>query len=180
MKDSSVPDMYDKIEGDSSGLSKLASKIPGFDGYLERSRRREADQKLRLALADRLEESRLHLANLHQDLGRDIVKAIEYSEDFGKADTRLMGLIGKIRDAPEGYAGFFDAVKIREDELARIYDFDASMLAYCEQIDTDIEALENALLKDDDIRDSIRAIDATLREANTAYQKRQELLSGVK
>ena len=179
MKDSSLPDMYDKIEGESSGLGQLASKIPGFDGYIERSRRREADQKLRIIIADRLEESRLHLANIHQDLGRDIVKAMDYSEDLGRADTRLMGLIGKIRDAPQGYAGFFDAVKIKEDDLARIYEFDESMLAFSEQIDVDIDSLESATLEDGDIKNSIRAIDITLREANTAYQGRQEILSGI-
>ncbi len=179
MKDSSVPDMYDKIEGEGSGLGQLASKIPGFDGYIERSRRREADQKLRIAIANRLEESRLHLANIHQDLGRDIVKAMDYSEDLGRADTRLMGLIGKIRDAPGGYAGFFDAVKIKEDDLARIYEFDESMLSFCNQIDADIDSLESATLEDGDIKSSIRAIDLTLREANAAYQGRQEILSGV-
>ena len=179
MKDSSTPDMYDKIEGESTGLGQLASKIPGFDGYIERSRRREADQTLRIAMADRLEESRLQLANIHQDLGRDIVKAIDHSEDLGRADTRLMGLIGKIRDAPEGYAGFFDAVKIKEDDLARLYDFDESMLAYCDQIDVDINALENATNEDGDISGSIRAIDVTLREANRAFQSRQEILAGI-
>jgi hypothetical protein len=179
MKDSSVPDMYDKIESESSGIGQLASKIPGFEGYIERSRRREADQTLRITMANRLEESRLHLANIHQDMGRDIVKAIDHSEDLGRADTRLMGLIGKIRDAPEGYAGFFDAVKVKEDDLARIYDFDESMLAFCDQIETDIDALGKAVLDDGDIEASIRMIDVTLREANTAFQGRQEVLAGV-
>jgi hypothetical protein len=179
MKDSSTPDMYNKIESESTGLGRLASEIPGFDGYIERSRRREADQRLRIAMADRLEESRLHLANIHQDLGRDVVKAIDYSEDLGRADTRLMGLIGKIRDAPEGYAGFFDANKIKEDDLTRIYDFDESMLAFCDQINADIDALEKAVIEDGDIQSCIRTIDITLREANTAFQGRKEILSGI-
>jgi len=171
--------MYDKIEGESTGLGQLASKIPGFSGYIERSRRREADQILRQTVAARLEETRLQLGNVHQELSRDIVKAIDYAEPLGRADTRLMGLIGKIKDAPEGYAGFFDAVKIKEDDLARVYGFDESMLAYCDQISVDVSTLEQAVLDDGDIDNSIRTLDDTLREANTAFTTRQEILSGI-
>lgn len=179
MKESPVPDMYDKIEGESSLLGELASKIPGFDGYMERSRRREADQLIRATIASRLEESRLQLSNVHQELGRDIVIAMEYAESLGRADTKLMGLIGKIKDAPEGYAGFFDAVKVQEDDLARVYAFDESMMAYADQIEADINALEKAVREEGDLEESIRVLDSTLREANSAFNSRQEVLSGI-
>lgn len=179
MKDDLVPDMYDKIEKESTGLGDLLSKIPGFGGYMERSRRREADQILRETIANRLEESRLQLSAVHQALSRDIVKAIDFAEPLGRADTRLMGLIGKVKDAPQGYAGFFDAVKIKEDDLAEIYAFDESMLAYSDQIAVDVSAVEKAVADDNDIDGAIRVLDQTLREANTAFGQRLELLSGV-
>ncbi len=179
MKKDPLPDMYGKIQDESSVLGDLAAKIPGFSGYIERSRRREADQILRETIASRLEASRLNLSNVHQELSRDIVKAMEHAEPLGKADTRLMGLIGKVRDAPQGYAGFFDAVKIKEDDLARIYAFDESMLAYCDQVGLDIDALQEATIDDGDIDDAIRALDTTLREANLTFDSRNEILSGV-
>jgi hypothetical protein len=179
MKESPIPDMYDKIEGESSFLGDLASKIPGFDGYMERSRRREADQLIRSTIASRLEESRLQLSSVHQELGRDIVRAVDYAEALGRADTKLMGLIGKIKDAPEGYAGFFDAVKVQEDDLARVYAFDESMMAYADQIEADINALEKAVREEGDLDERIRVLDSTLREANSAFNSRQEILSGI-
>jgi hypothetical protein len=179
MKDSPVPDMYDKIEGESTILGKIAGKIPGFSGYIEKSRRREADQMLRETIAARMEEVRIQLAGVHQLLSRDIIKAIDHAEPLGQADTRLMGLIGKVRDAPQGYAGFFDAVKVKEDDLARVYAFDESMLAYSDQIAADVNAVEKAVDMDGDISGSIRALDSSLREANTAFNSRQEVLSGV-
>ena len=178
MKDDLIPDMYDKIEGESSALGNLLAKIPGFSGYMERSRRREADQLLRETMSNRLEESRLQLSAVQQELSRDIIKAIDFAEAMGRADTRLMGLIGKIRDAPQGYAGFFDAVKIKEDDLAEIYAFDESMLAFCDQIEADVNALEKAAADDEDIDGAIRVLDGTLREANSAFAGRQELLTG--
>lgn len=179
MKESPVPDMYDKIEGESSFLGELASKIPGFDGYMERSRRREADQLIRSTIASRLEESRLQLSYVHQELGRDIVRAMDYAEELGRADTKLMGLISKIKDAPEGYAGFFDAVKVQEDDLARVYAFDEAMMAYADQIEADINALEKAVREEGDLEERIRVLDSTLREANSAFNSRQEVLSGI-
>jgi hypothetical protein len=90
-----------------------------------------------------------------------------------------MGLIGKIKDAPQGYAGFFDAVKIKEDDLERIYAFDESMLAYVDQVADDVASLEEATLDDGDIGASIRQLDGTLREANTTFNSRQEIMFGV-
>ena len=79
--------MYDKIEGESTGLGNLASKIPGFSGYIERSRRREADQILRQTIAARLEETRLQLGNIHHELSRDIARAIDFAEPLGRTDA---------------------------------------------------------------------------------------------
>ncbi len=179
MKESSVPDMFDKIESESTGLGKLLSKIPGFDGYMERSRRREADQLLRETIANRLEQLRLQVSNIQQDMSRDIIKAIDHAEPIGRADTRLQGLIGKIKDAPEGYAGFFDAVKVKEDDLAKVYSFDEAMLGFADEIGAAIDALEKSVADNGDIEFSIRELDRILKDANEIYSSRQELLSGV-
>jgi hypothetical protein len=179
MKDSPVPDMYDKIEGESTLLGKIASKIPGFSGYIEKGRRREADQILRETIAGRLEEIRVELGAIHEILSRDIIKAIDHAEPMGQADTRLMGLIGKVRDAPQGYAGFFDAVKVKEDDLARVYAFDESMLAFADQIGADVHALQKAVDMDENISSTIRLLTTNLSEANSTWNSRGEILSGV-
>jgi hypothetical protein len=179
MKPESIPDMYGKVEGEQTGLGKLLSKLPGFGGYMERSRRRQADQILRDTIASRLEESRLKLSTVHQDLSRDIVKAIDYAEPLGRADNRLMGLIGKIKDAPQGYSGFFDAVKVNEEDLQKVYLFDENLLNYANAIAADVAALEAAVAEDEKLEAHINSLDATIKEANTAFGRRQDILSGV-
>lgn len=175
----SAPDMFQKIEDESTWLGRLARKLPGFGGYMERSRRREADQILRDTIANRLEQTRLALSNVHQDLSSDIALAIDYAEPLGRADSRLMGLIGKIKDAPQGYSGFFDAVKVKEDDLARLYQFDASMLDYSEVISANVTALQAAVAGDGDVGSQIRQLDASIQDANNAFNARQEILSGA-
>ncbi|MCL4868257.1 MAG: hypothetical protein KJ063_04750 [Anaerolineae bacterium] len=179
MKESAVPDMYEKIQDESTFLGKIASKIPGFSGYMEKSRRREADEILRRTISDRLEATRLELSSVHQELSGDIILAIEHAEPLGRVDNRLMGLIGKIKDAPQGYAGLFDAVKVKEDDLARIYEFDNQMLLYADQIATGAAALQKAVYDGGNIKQAIRELDRTVQEANNTFGSRQEILSGV-
>ncbi len=179
MKDSLAPDLFGKITDESTWLGRLASKVPGFDGYIERSRRREADQLLREAIARQLEEARVRLSGVHQTLSRDIIKVMDFAEPLGELDTRLMGLAGKIKDAPQGYAGFFDALKVDADDLARIYQFDAAMMDYVDEINGGLAALETAVDEDGDISGAIRELNKVTREANSTFNSRGEVLKGI-
>lgn len=170
--------LYDKIAADSTGLGRLLSKLPGLGGYMEKSRRREADALLRRTIADRLRESRNELSNVYQELSRDIIMAMDYAEPLGRTDTRLVGLIGKIEDAPAGYAGFFNAIKIKEEELARIYEFDERMLDHASFIGANVAALQKATRDGGDMRAALRDLDTAVQNAQLAFNERQELLSG--
>jgi hypothetical protein len=175
-----VADLYEQIAGEeSSTLGKLLSKIPGLSGYMERGRRREADQILRITLASRLAQTRLNLSNVHQALSRDIVLAMDYAESLGRADNLLMGLIGKINDAPQGYAGFFDAIKVKAEDLARIYSFDEQMLNHADQIEADVAALDKAVSQGANIDAALRELNATLQTANEVFGKRDEVIKGI-
>jgi hypothetical protein len=174
-----ISDLFNKIQSESTGLGNLLSKIPGLDGYMERSRRREADQLLRKTIADRLEGTRLQLGSISEELSRDIIKAIDHAEPLGRVDTRLMGLIGKVKDAPQGYAGFFDAIKVKEEDLARIYAFDENMLNQADQIAAGTAVLEKAVVDDGDVSGAIRELDSALKEANSIFDGRDEVIKGI-
>jgi hypothetical protein len=174
-----ISDLYDQISGGQSGLEQLLSKIPGLSGYMEKGRRREADELLRQTVASRLEEARLQLGAVSAELGRDIIKAIDHAEPLGRADTRLMGLIGKIKDAPQGYAGFFDSVKVKEEDLARIYAFDESMVNHADDIAAAVAALEKTVQDGGDVGGGIRHLDDLVREANTQFSSRDEVIKGI-
>ncbi len=174
-----VSDLYDQITGENNGLQNLLDKIPGLSGYMEKGQRRKADQILRETLAGRLEQSRLRLSNVHQDISRDIVLAMDHAEPLGRADNLLMGLIGKIKDAPVGYAGFFDANKVKEDDLARIYSFDESMFNHAVEIDADIDASAKAAQENGDLATVIRNLITDLQQANQDFASRDEVIKGV-
>lgn len=174
-----VSDLFDKIQGESTGLGNLLSKVPGISGYMEKGRRREADQILRDTIAKRLDQSRLKLGTVSQDLSRDIVAAMDHAEPLGRVDTKLAGLVGKIKSAPQGYAGFFDAIKVKEDDLARIYSFDNEMLTFADEIDSAIDALSKAVVDGGDVSGSIRTLDGLLNQANETFSTRDEVIKGI-
>lgn len=178
MKDQ-ISNLFDKIQGESTGLSNLLSKVPGLDGYMERSRRREADDMLRQTIATRLEAVRLDFSNVFQEISGDIIKAIDHAEPLGRVDTRFNALIGKIKDAPVGYAGFFDAVKVKEEDLARIYAFDEAMLGHVDQIEASTAVLNKAARDDGDIGMAIRELSSALQEARDAFDSRDEVIKGI-
>jgi hypothetical protein len=172
-------DLLGQIQGDQNWLERLGRKIPGFKGYLEMRDRREADQLLRGTVSAQLEETRLHFSHVHQTLGSDIIKAIDHAEALGRVDTALMGLIGKIKDAPQGYSGFFDATKIREEDLERIYQFDEGMMGHADLIGTSVAALAKAVDDDGDIKTAVRDLDKVVKAANATFATRAEVMAGI-
>ncbi len=183
MKDeekNNVGDLYAQIAGEeSTALGDLLAKIPGLAGYMERGRRREADQILRETIVGRLELLRLRLSDVHYTLSRDIIMAMEYAEALGRAETRLMGLMGKIKDAPQGYAGFFDAIKVKEEDLARLYLFDSEMLGFVDQLAVDIDTLETAVSQGAQIDGAISQLTGDLALANETFAARTEVMRGI-
>ncbi len=50
-----MADLYEKVTAQEDVFKKLVSKIPGFDGYVERVNRRSADKLLRETIAARFQ-----------------------------------------------------------------------------------------------------------------------------
>jgi hypothetical protein len=174
-----VEDYYEKITGDRSLLGKLLNMLPGLHGYMENNGRREADKLLRDTVSDRLEQSRLGLSGVQQQLGHDIVMGIEYAESVGRADTLLMGLIAKIKDAPQGYSGFFDAIRVDDEVLANLYHFDEQMLNTVDQVNADVAALSKAVSTGAGVQPAIDSLIYTLQQANAIFNSRQEILRKI-
>lgn len=177
MSESYSSDMYEEIQSDANWLERLMRKVPGFKGYLEMRDRREADQLIREAIASRLEAVRLEFAQVHEELSSDIIKAIDHAEPLGRIDNGLMGLIGKIKDAPQGYSGFFDAVKVDEETLQQLYKFDEGMMTHGDLIATSTAALKKAVNDDGDIKGATRDLDKAVKDANATFNMRHEIMT---
>ncbi|MGD9001177.1 MAG: hypothetical protein PVF04_00825 [Anaerolineae bacterium] len=171
-----MADIYDKAEEQRTGLEKLIDSIPGWGGYQKRQRRREADRLLRQTLADKLSKQRRRLDKAQKELlshGR-----LDLVDDVESSVTRLRTFIDRIRFASYGYAGLFDAVKIRENELKQIYDFDAALVEYVERLDAANDHLRDAISEGEGVEEVLDVIEEIVYEANDTFDQREHLIVG--
>jgi hypothetical protein len=169
-------DIYGKAEEQRNALQKVVDSIPGWGGYQKRQRRREADKLLRQMLADKLGEQRRRLDKAQKELlghGR-----LDLVDDVESAVTQLKTFTDRIRFASYGYAGLFDAVKIREEELKQIYDFDAALIEYVERLDTANDHLRSAISEGQGLEEVLDVIEEIVREANDTFDRREHLILG--
>jgi hypothetical protein len=154
-------------------LEKIASKIPGFGGYMEKETRRSADKLLRETIASRYGDQLSRISGLQAQLVQN--GGIEYVDDLQDAGTRLQRFIDTVKTASYGYAGFFDAVKVKEDELAKLYAFDNALLDNAAKVTSLVDAVE-AAMGGEGLPAAIKAHIAAVAECNAAFERRKEVL----
>jgi hypothetical protein len=168
--------LFERVTGDQDFVKKLGSYIPGFKGYIERQNRRAADKLLRESVADRFEELWKRTSALQTDLISQ--GGIAYIDDLEKAAIQLRTFIDKIRTATYGYSGFFDAVKINEEELAQLYTFDAAFFDVAEQISRALDNVETTLSDETGLPAAIRNLVTLARQATDTFNRRYEVITG--
>ena len=168
-----MSDLFDQVTGDQDIFKKLASKIPGFDGYIERQNRRAADKLLRETIADHFEALYKRISTLQTDFVSQ--GELLYIDDLERAAIKLRTFIDKIRRASYGYSGFFDAVKINEAELARVYEYDASFFDLEDEIGQAIDNVE-ASIGSDGLPAAIRHLTGKAQDCLDAFNRRDEVM----
>jgi hypothetical protein len=173
-----MSDFFGRVTGDQDPIKKLASYIPGFSGYIERENRRAADKLLRDTVARKFEELYKRLSALQADIISQ--GNIEFIDDLEKAALQMRTFTDKIRNATYGYSGFFDAVKINEEELAKIYAFDAAFFDSAEQIKNAIDTVEATAGAVEGLPAAIRNLVSLTRQAVNTFEQRYEIFTGSK
>jgi len=165
--------IFGKVGSDLDIFKKIVSKIPGFGGYVERQKRRDADKLLRDTIANRIEEQWQRVSGLQ----REFINAgdIAYVDDLEAAAIKMRTFADRIRRAPRGYSGLFDAVKINEEELSQIYQYDASMLDLVDETSRAIDNVE-ASVASDGLPAAIRNLQSTTQKCIDVYNRRAEVV----
>lgn len=130
---------YDAAKGQRNFLERLGEKIPGFRGFQDRELRRDVDKLQREHLAKelgRLKGVLRERARSYTDAGK-----IGALGAFDRLDRQLDGLSQSVRFADYGASGLFDAVKIGEAELQRLYEFDLTLVEDLSGLEGEIAAV---------------------------------------
>jgi hypothetical protein len=164
-------EIYETVQSYMDPFKKILSKIPGFKGYMERQARRDSDKLVRDMVADRFEQQ----WNRISELQRDFISSgqIQFVDDLEASAIKVRTFTDRIRRATRGYSGLFDAVKINEDELQRLYQYDAEMLSLADEVGLAVDNIE-ASVGSDGLPAALRHLRTVTQNCIDVFDRREE------
>jgi len=168
-----MDDILQRVSGQEDFFKKILPKLPGFKGYIDREDRRAADKLLRESIANRFEALWGRISELQKSAISD--GDIQIVDDLESAAIKIRQFIDRVRTAAYGYAGFFDTIKIKTEELDQIYQYDLQLI---EMEDTVSGAIDNvnSSFGTDGLPAAIRHLITVSQECLDAFEKRKEVI----
>lgn len=180
-------DIRDRVMGDqpNSFLHKIAGIVPGYTGYVDRERRRDADKLLRMHVARQYTAQRDRLNRVQQQMARS--RNLEQIAEVDRLVGTLQRFIDRLQTATYGYTGLFDPVKVEAAELDQLYAFDMALATGVDKLSGAIDSLENRSSGAGDSEgrqegrsgqpDALAYLSSTVDELNARLNERTDLLS---
>lgn len=166
-------------QGQSMGakLQELMKRIPGFEGYLDRSQRRRADTVQREYMIKLMSGKKRAI----QDIAAVMLDSGDLSmmNSFDGITNAMDRVSNKIRAAGTAGGNFFSLQDVNTELLDRIYECDLTLLSRLEGLDGFVGTLQQAVDTKDNIRQAIGAVNEGLRELETGIDGRDKILKGL-
>jgi hypothetical protein len=156
-------------------IERLLKGLPGISGYIDKELRRDADKRVREGLVQTLEHSKSELMDIQNRLLSS--GGLLYMDDVDQAVVKLQTLIDRIKTASYGYAGLFDAVRVKEEQLDALNRFDVAMVTEVGQLNEAITALSNAVADNNNIAPTASRVTKTVADLNRLYDKRKDAIT---
>ena len=173
-------DLFDRIVSERGSFANLMTRIPllgdHIESYLDMDAARDADRIIRDHVAGKLRGQIARMAQIESAILDN--GGLAYMSKTRSAKTRLQTLADRIATAAAGYA-VTGALKIGQDELAKIYAFDEAMLRYVDQVTEAVDALQAAASAGEGINEALAGLESVVAEASSAFDLRVDLISGM-
>jgi hypothetical protein len=152
-------------------ILEIALQIPGYLGYEAKERRRDMDKHTRGQLAQKYGEMDTYLARVAKKA------PLDHIVDLENLNQKLQRLIARLNTAVTGYAGWFDAAQIVEEDIDALTQFDAALANGAPQVKSAIDQIAAALKAKDGVDDAIGACAELLDNLNARFDEREQFLA---
>ena len=172
-------DVLSNVQGQMRLSERIAAFIPGFRGYKEKEIRRESDRLIRNHLTLKLTADKNDLREISQKLVDrryfDVMTAMD------RLQAKMDRVVEKVNHASYGYSGFFDAVKVKEDSLDRMIDFDNKLLGGVDALDAEITGFKADLASGNtsNLSTRVQAVTDKLENFEDTFDQRNGVIIGV-
>jgi len=175
-----LPDIRDRVEDDRGLLKKIQLVVPGFRGYRIREDLRDSDRMLRAELAKRLALQRSQLEDARRALVREnpMSKALE---EMGGVVNSMKRVEGEILHAEVGYSGISADIKMKDEELNRLYEYDNSMIESLNFIDDALIKVPEMVRSGNDagLRDAVETVRTRVDGLESRFKRRKAAITGT-
>ena len=172
-------DVYAQAKSQMRLSERIAAALPGFRGYKEKELRRESDKLIRNHLYLKLSKDKDNVRSISQRIADK--RYLDVLADIDRLVAKMDRITEKVNHASYGYSGFFDIVKIKEDNLDRMIAFDNQLVDSVNALTDAIDAFKAQLLSGDytNLKDKIQSVTDKLELLEDTFDKRQEVIMGV-
>ena len=172
-------DVYAQAKSQMRLSERIAAALPGFRGYKEKELRRESDKLVRNNLTLKLSKDKDDIRGIAQRLADK--RYLDVLPDIDRLTAKMDRITEKVNHASYGYAGFYDVVKIKEENLDRMITFDNQLLDEVDALTASIEDLKAQLLSGNysNLKDKIQTITDKFELLEDTFDKREQVILGV-
>jgi len=172
-------DVYSDVKGQMRLSERIAAFVPGFRGYKEKEIRRESDRLIRNHLDLKLSMEKNDLREISQKLADR--RYFDVLTDMDRLNAKMDRVVEKVNHASYGYSGFFDAVKVKEDSLDRMIDFDNKLLDNVTALSTEVDAFKADLASGNtsNFKTRVQSVIDKVESLEDTFDLRNEVIMGA-
>lgn len=172
-------DYFEKVRKERGLLERIMGYIPGYRGYKEKELRRESDRLVRMEVVNRLKAAKTAFRRKFANPALIQKLSNEDTFRFETLTARIDRVTQRIDRAVAGYAGMFDAIKVKEDKLGTVLEYDLGLIEKAEAIKTDVEKVNELEPGKGDWRTAMDELISKVEELDGLVDKRSEILRGL-
>lgn len=172
-------DYVEKVKKERGLLERIMGYIPGYRGYKEKELRRESDRLVRMEAVNRLKAAK---DTIRRKFANPLVVQKLSGEDsyrFEALLARLDRVTQRIDRAVAGYAGMFDAIRVKEDKLDSVIEHDLGLIENAESLKVDVEKVVAIEPGKEEWETAMDALISKVEELDGLVNKRSEILRGL-
>ncbi len=179
MKMSDNKDVTSNVQGQMRLSERIAAFIPGFHGYKEKEIRRESDKLVRNHLYLKLSMAKSNLREINQQLADR--RYLDVLTDMDRLSAKMDRISEKVNHASYGYSGFFDAVKVKEENLDHMIDFDNKLIDEVKALSDEIDAFKAELAggNTSNLKTRVQNVSNKVEVLEDTFDQRNEVILGV-
>jgi len=172
-------DVYAQAKSQMRLSERIAAALPGFRGYKEKELRRESDKLVRNHLYLILTKDKDNVRAISQRIADK--RYLDTLPDIDRLTAKMDRITEKVNHASYGYSGFYDTVKVKEENLDRMITFDNQLLDEVNALSAEIDGLKAQLLSGNysNLKDKIQTVADKLELLEDTFDKREEVILGV-